>query len=108
MLYLVANSNKISAVFCRAKSKESSCMRWRGAEQGSSKMYGRQQVQEESIYNLIPKTPEKPPKSERYDLDFKKYTTQSVDGWGRGGGVEPSKRGASDLITFREGLLGKR
>ena len=40
-------------------------MRWLGAEQGSSKMYGRQQVQEESIYNLIPKTPEKPPKSER-------------------------------------------
>jgi len=28
-------------------------------------MYGRSREKEESIYNLIPKTPEKPPKTER-------------------------------------------
>jgi len=32
-------------------------------------MYGRYQEPEESIYNLIPKTPEKPPKSERNSLN---------------------------------------
>jgi len=33
-------------------------------------MYGRYQEPEESIYNLIPKTPEKPPKSERHKSKF--------------------------------------
>ena len=28
-------------------------------------MYGRSREKEESIYNLIPKTPKKPPKAER-------------------------------------------
>ena len=34
-------------------------------------MYGRTREKEESIYNLIPKTPEKPPKAERFVTFFK-------------------------------------
>ena len=83
-------------------------MRWRGAKQRSSKMYGRQQVQEESIYNLIPKTPEKPPKSERQDLDLKKYTTKSVEGgWREGGGLSLQKGGLLGPQHLRVRVAGK-